>query len=102
MFGCRAVTGLLLAVAVGVISGVVIGFVLLVFIFACRRRSVLLLLQRINPVLFKSAVTVKAKFHYAIWFETGSKMVADRFEAGRGRASNLSATSFEPVSNQIA
>jgi len=52
------VTGLLLAVAVGVISGVVIGFVLLVFIFACRRRSVPVLLHRINPVLFKLAVTV--------------------------------------------
>jgi len=26
---------------------------------------------------------VKAKFHYAIWFEAGSKLVADRFEAGR-------------------
>ena len=24
---------------------------------------------------------VKAKFHYAIWFEAGSKLVADRFEA---------------------
>jgi len=31
---------------------------------------------------------VKAKFHYAIWFEADSKLVADRFEAG----SNLSAT----------
>jgi len=27
----------------------------------------------------------EAKFHYAIWFEAGSKLVADcRFEAGRG------------------
>jgi len=34
---------------------------------------------------------VKAKFHYARWFE-----------AGRRRASNLSATSFEPASNQLA
>jgi len=25
--------------------------------------------------------TFKAKFHYAIWFEAGSKLVADRFEA---------------------
>jgi len=25
---------------------------------------------------------VKAKFHYASWFEAGSKLVADRFEAG--------------------
>jgi len=45
---------------------------------------------------------VKAKFHYASWFEAGSKLVADRFEAGRRQASNLSATSFEPASNQIA
>ena len=34
--------------------------------------------------------TIKAKFHYAIWFEAGSKLVAD-----------LSATSFEPASNQL-
>jgi len=26
---------------------------------------------------------VKAKFHYAAWFEAGSKLIADRFEAGR-------------------
>jgi len=25
--------------------------------------------------------TLKAKFYYAIWFEAGSKLVADRFEA---------------------
>ena len=43
--------GLLLAVAVGVISGVVIGFILLVVIFACRRRSQLLFTQRLNSVL---------------------------------------------------
>jgi len=42
------------------------------------------------------------KFHYAIWFEAGSKLVADRFEVGRRPASNLSATSFEPASNQLA
>jgi len=34
---------------------------------------------------------LKAKFHYANWFEAGSKLVADRFEAGRR-------TSFEPAS----
>ena len=33
---------------------------------------------------------LKVKFHYAIWFEAGSKLVADR-----------SATSFEPASNQL-
>jgi len=26
---------------------------------------------------------LKAKFHYATWFEAGWKLVADRFEAGR-------------------
>ena len=31
-------------------------------------------------------------------FEDGSKLVADRFEAGCWPASNLSATSFEPAS----
>jgi len=40
--------------------------------------------------------------NYASWYEAGSKLVADRFEAGRRPASNLSATSFEPASNQIA
>jgi len=30
----------------------------------------------------------KAKFHYAIWFKAGSKLVADRFEAGHGPASS--------------
>jgi len=44
------------------------------------------------------ARVVKTKFHYASWFEAGSKLVADRFEAGRRAASNLSATSFEPAS----
>jgi len=29
----------------------------------------------------------EAKFHYAIWFEAGLKLVADRFEAGRRPAS---------------
>jgi len=38
--------------------------------------------------------TVKAKFHYAKWFEAGSKLVRswsqlDRFEAGRRPASKL-------------
>jgi len=31
---------------------------------------------------------VKAKFHYAIWFEAGSKLVADGFEDGHGPASS--------------
>jgi len=38
------------------------------------------------------------KLHYASWFEAGSKLVADRFEAGRRQASNLSATSFAAAS----
>jgi len=33
---------------------------------------------------------------------SGSKLVADMFEAGRLQASNLSATSFERASNQLA
>ena len=45
-----------------------------------------------------SRCSVKAKFHYLGWFKAGSKLVADRFEAGRRPASNLSATSFEPDS----
>ena len=46
--------------------------------------------------------SLKAKFHYAMWFEAGLKLVADRFEACRRPASNLSATSFESASNQLA
>jgi len=42
--------------------------------------------------------TIKAKFHYASWFEADSKLVADRFEAGRRQATNLSVISFEPAS----
>ena len=38
-------------------------------------------------------VVLKAKFHYAIWFEAGSKLVADRFEACRRPASNQLRTS---------
>jgi len=44
----------------------------------------------------------EAKFHYTIWFAAGSKLIADRFETGRRPASNLSAISFEPASNQLA
>jgi len=39
-------------------------------------------------------INLKAKFYYAIWFEVGSKLVADRFEAGP-RPLQLR-TSFEP------
>jgi len=38
----------------------------------------------------------KAKFHYASWFEAGSKLVADRFEAKFHYA-----IWFEPSSNQL-
>jgi len=38
----------------------------------------------------------KAKFHYASWFEAGSKLVADRFEAKFHYA-----IWFEPASNQL-
>ena len=38
------------------------------------------------PLHFVSCL--KARFHYAIWFEADSKPVADRFEAGRGPASS--------------
>jgi len=52
---------------------------------------------------------VKAKFHYASWFEAGSKLVADRFESKLHYAiwfeacrrlanSNQLRTSFEPDS----
>ena len=36
---------------------------------------------------------VKAKFHYASSFEAGSRLIADRFEAGRRQASNQLRTS---------
>jgi len=36
----------------------------------------------------------EAKFHYAILFEAGSKLVADRFEAGRGPVADLLARSI--------
>jgi len=32
---------------------------------------------------------LKAKFHYAIWSQTGSKLVADRFEAGSKLVADL-------------
>jgi len=53
-------------------------------------------------VVLIAILCAKANFHYASWFEAGSKLVADRFEAGRRPVSNLSATSFEPASNQLA
>ena len=41
---------------------------------------------------------VRAKSHYASWFEAGSKLVADRFEVGRLPVSTQLRTSFEPDS----
>ena len=55
---------------------------------------------------YELLISIKAKFHYASWFEAGSKLVADRFEvklhyaiwfeACRRPASNQLRTSFEP------
>ena len=42
----------------------------------------------LHPDHFGKVASVKAKFHYAILFEAGSKLVADRFEAGRRPTSN--------------
>ena len=59
------------------------------------------------------ADSVKAKFHYTSWFEAGSKLVADQFEAkfhyaiwfeaGRSQVRSWSATtiSLEPVCDQL-
>jgi len=41
-------------------------------------------------------LTLKAKFHYASWFEARSKLVADRFKAKFHYA-----IWFEPSSNQL-
>jgi len=41
---------------------------------------------------------VKAKFHYASWFEGGSQLVQSWFEAG---CRQVRATSFEPVCDQL-
>jgi len=50
--------------------------------------------QEVNPVsriffLERWSNSDNAKFHYAIWAEGGSKLVADWFEAGRRPASEL-------------
>jgi len=41
----------------------------------------------INIWTWRLSVPVKAKFHYASWFEAGSKLVRSWFEAGRRQAS---------------
>ena len=55
-------------------------------------------LSQINWLIDKlsKAWGIKAKFHYASWFEAGSKLVADRFEAKFHYA-----IWFEPASNQL-
>jgi len=53
---------------------------------------------------------LKAKFHYAIWFEAGLKLVADLQQlasselarASRYATNFESASKFEPASNQIS
>jgi len=42
----------------------------------------------ISAKKISKSVHVKAKFHYASWFEACSKLVAGRFEAGRRSALN--------------
>jgi len=41
---------------------------------------------------------VKATFHYAIWIESASKLVADRFETGSKLVADQLRASFEPAS----
>jgi len=65
--------------------------------------ATLSLLSRVRQWINKADVSwLKGKFHHAIWFEAGRRQVRSRFAAGRWQASNLSATSFEPASNQLA
>jgi len=48
---------------------------------------------------------LKAKFHYAIWSQTGPKLVCSEQKFGLSsiaRAAGLRPTSFEPVYDQIA
>ena len=52
--------------------------------------------QPILATKFCTKKMIKAKFHYASWFEAGSKLVADRFEAKFRYA-----IWFEPASNQL-
>jgi len=56
---------------------------------------VVYLCRYIGPPLAKSQIPLPGTL-------AGSKLVADRFEDGHRPAWNLSATSFEPVSNQLA
>jgi len=40
---------------------------------------------------------LKAKFHYAIWSESGSKLVADRFKAGSKLVADLQRAEIRPI-----
>jgi len=40
---------------------------------------------------------LKVKFHYARWFEAGSKLVADRFEAGSKLVTDLQRAEIWPI-----
>jgi len=44
---------------------------------------------------------VKAKFHYAIWFEAGSKLVADRFAAGSKLVADLQRAEIWPIPSSL-
>jgi len=43
----------------------------------------------VTVLLYHNCVLFKAKFHYASWSESGSKLVADRFEANSITLSGL-------------
>jgi len=49
-----------------------------------------------------SQILIRAKFHYATWFEGGSKLVADRSATSFEPVCDQRRTCFEPASNQIA
>ena len=62
----------------------------------CQRVLVYSLYAWLLAVVTVLILPIKAKFHYASWFEAGSKLVADRFEAKFHYA-----IWFEPASNQL-
>ena len=71
-----------LAVGLSFVFVVLLIIVVVVVVVVLRRRSssrfVSFLLS--ISVFFAFSFFIKAKFHYASWFEDGSKLVADRFE----------------------
>ena len=56
-----------------------------------------------SDVSWSLSRTLKAKFHYASWFEAGSKLVADRFELNSVTlaGSKLVRSWLKPASNQL-